>query len=299
MARESLKELGPTHLSWGAILGGSFLALGLVVLLAWLNLAIGLSVLGGAPRAAGIWMAVMAFLIPSIALFLGGMVAGRFGGVTNNKGGAVHGAVTWGFSTLVGSILGAVMLMSVVGGLINLGGNVLGAAGGAVSGMSSLDAGQAGRALGVDTQDLLGPINENRAEQGLPPLQAENVRAAIQDAVNTSLQQGRVDREILIESLVQNTQVTRAEAENLAADIEGRVQQTGGDLRQAAGSALTATAGTVWYAFASSLLSLLAAVAGGTIGVSRSQKRPLHEPSPERERTTRTYVPGPGGEVYP
>lgn len=297
MARESLKELGPTHLSWGAILGGSFFALGLMMLLGWLGMAIGMSIVGNAPRGAGVWMAVWTLLVPIIALFFGGLVAGRFGGVINNKGGGVLGAITWGFTTLVGTLLGGLLLMSVLSGVINLGGAALGAAGQAVSGVSALDAGQAGQALGVDAQDLLGPINENRQEQGLPPLQAENVQAAVQDAVNTSLQQGQINREILIDSLVQNTQVTRAEAERLAGDIEGRVGQTGSEVQQVADQARGAAAGTIWLGFASSLLSLLAAVGGGMVGVSRTQKRPLREPTTERPPPT--YVPGPGGEVYP
>lgn len=297
MARESLKELGPTHLNWGAILGGSFFALGLMTLLGWLGLAIGLSIVGNAPQGAGVWMAVWAFLVPIIALFVGGMVAGRFGGVTNNRGGGVLGAVTWGFTTLLATLIGGLLLMSMLSGLMNLGGSVLGAAGQAVSNVSSIDAGQAGQALGIDAQDLLGPINENRQEQGLPPLQAENVRAAIQDAVSTSLQQGQINREILIDSLVQNTQVTRAEAERLATDIEGRVGQTGAEIQRTADQARGAMAGTVWLGFVSSLLTLLAAVAGGMAGVSGTQKRMLREPT--TEPPPRTYVPGPGGEVYP
>lgn len=297
MAREFLKELGPTHLSWGAILGGSFFALGLVFLLGWLGLAIGLSVIGNAPRAAGVWMAVWTFLVPILALFVGGLVAGRFGGVTNRRGGGVLGAVTWGFTSLVGTLLGGILLMTMLSGAMNLGGSLLGAAGGMVSGASQMNVGQAGQALGVDAQDLLGPINQNRQEQGLPPLEAESVRAAVQDAVNTSLQEGRVDRAILVDSLVQNTQVTRPEAERIATDIEGRVGQVGADVQQAADQARAAMASSVWYAFASSLLSLLAAVAGGMAGVSRSQQRPLREAT--HERPPPTYVPGPGGEVYP
>lgn len=273
MARESLKDLGPARLSWSAILGGTAVAVGMMILLYGFGIAIGFTTADASARGTGIWFAIWVFLVPIISLFVGAMISGRFSGVTNRKGGAVHGAVTWGVSSLVNFMLVGAVLTTLLGGLARVGGAAASATGAAASGAL-----QGGQAMGLDAQDLLVPINEARAERGQPPLRAEALQAALQDAASRAIREGRVDRELLVGALAENTQISRAEAEEIAGGVEERAGALGAQVGQAAETVLDVMAGLAWYSFAASLLSLIAAMAAGAISVSPTQKRPLTEP---------------------
>jgi len=287
-------KLGTFRLSWGAILGGAFLAIGLMILLHLLGLAIGLTAVDQSPGGAGIWIAVWALIVPILAIFLGGLLSGRAAGATNRRGGAMNGLVVWGFSTFVGIILFASAITSVIGTAASVGGTVASAVGSALGAVGNINFSQAGRALGVTAQDLLQPINQARAARGLPPLTVGQLQAALQDAVNTSLQEGRVNREILVGALADNTAVSRDTAEQIAGRVEQQVSQIGAGVASAADTALDTLAWYTWFGFISSLLSLLAGLLGGALGVSRAQRRTMVE---ARERAP--FVTGQPTEVCP
>src|SRR5688500_18139947 len=104
----------PVRLSWGAIFGAAFVALGIWVLLYALGLALGLSALEptspNSARAAGIGTGIWSLIAPLIALFVGGFVAARSSGVLERMVGALHGAVLWGLTTVFGIMVMGVAL---------------------------------------------------------------------------------------------------------------------------------------------------------------------------------------------
>src|SRR5207248_11519006 len=83
------------RLSWGAIFGGTFVALGIWILLYAFGLAAGLTAVDpnnpGSARGAGIFTGVWGLIAPLVALFVGGFVASRSAGIFDRFAGGIHG----------------------------------------------------------------------------------------------------------------------------------------------------------------------------------------------------------------
>lgn len=109
------------RISWGAIAAGVIVALVTQVLLSFLGLAIGISAVD--PMAdqtrwpdalrtgAGIWWVLSSL----VALFAGGWVSSRLGGIPRRLDGGLHGIVTWGVTTL----LSIGLITTAVGSLVS------------------------------------------------------------------------------------------------------------------------------------------------------------------------------------
>jgi len=107
---------------WGAVLGGFITALSILFLLNLLGLGIGFATVNPLQEtnpADGLGMGAIFWWSISnlIALFVGGLVAGRIAGTSDTKVGGIHGFVSWGIYALfsiwmvfsgVGSIIGGV-----------------------------------------------------------------------------------------------------------------------------------------------------------------------------------------------
>lgn len=92
---------------WSSILAGTAVALGTLLLLYSLGAAIGMLVAGERPPAQriGPWAGIVAVVAPIIALLIGGFVTGRADAIESRASGALHGAVVWGLSVVIGSLL--------------------------------------------------------------------------------------------------------------------------------------------------------------------------------------------------
>lgn len=275
----------PFKLSWGAIFGGTFVALGIWILLYALGLALGLSSVDpsdpGSARSAGIGTGIWSLIAPLIALFVGGLVAARTAGVVDKMGGALHGAVLWGLTTLVGIILMGMALSSLLGAVFSVGKAAVGATGAAISGVAS-QGGQVGniaRSFGLDANDALAPINQRLRQEGKPTITAAQLQAATKDVLNTAVQQGRLDRNLLVSSIAENTSLSRQDAEEIAGRIEtqfnqaqGQVGQLGQQAEQGALKAADTTGHVFWGVFFALLLGLASSILGATLGVSKRQR---------------------------
>lgn len=298
----------PFKLSWGAIFGGTFVALGVWILLYALGLALGLSSVDpadpGSAKSAGIGTGIWSLIAPLIALFAGGLVASRTAGVMDKMGGALHGAVLWGLTTLAGVIIMGMALSSLLGAVFSVGKTAVGAAGTAISGAAS-QGGQIGdiaKSFGLNAEDALAPVNQRLQQEGKPAITADQLQAATKDVLNTSIQQGRLDRELLVNSIAQNTALSRRDAEDIAGRIEAQWSQAQSQVSQKAGEigqqvqqgalkAADTTGRVFWGVFFSLLLGLVSSIFGATLGVSKRQ----------RFYASGTVVPpvGPRREVYP
>jgi hypothetical protein len=275
----------PFKLSWGAIFGGTFVALGVWILLYSLGLALGLSSVDpndpGSARSAGIGTGIWSLIAPLIALFVGGLVAARTAGVVDKMSGALHGAVLWGLTTLVGVIVMGMAISSLLGAVFNVGKAAVGATGAAISGVAS-QTGQAGniaRSFGLDANDALAPINQRLQQEGKPTITAAQLEAATKDVINTATQQGRLDRSLLVNALAQNTALSRQDADEVANRIEaqwnqaqGQVGQIAQQAQQGALKAADTTGRVFWGVFFALLLGLASSILGATLGVSKRQR---------------------------
>jgi hypothetical protein len=308
MADVVVEQIGDRpRLSWGAIFGGAVTALGLWILLYALGLAAGLTSLDPAnpnsARSSGIFTGIWALIAPLIALFVGGWVAGRGASVFSRGQGGTHGLVMWGLTTLIGTSMVAMVASAVVGGVVSVGKAAVSAGSGAIGAVAG-GTGNAARALGIDANDALGPVNDRLRAEGKPTITAEQLQAATRDAAQTALRQGRLDREMLVASLVQNTGLTRADAEQIGDRIQTQYQgasaQAQSGLQAAAQKAEVgalkagdATGKAFWGVFGALLMGLIAAVAGGAAG---APGLPGHR---RRERVTRPAAIATPREVHP
>jgi hypothetical protein len=276
----------PFKLSWGAILGGAFVALGMWILLYSLGLALGLSSVDpgdpGSARSAGIGTGVWSLIAPLIALFVGGYVASRTAGVVDKQGGALHGAVLWGLTTLAGTILMGMALSSLMGAVFSVGKSAAGAAGSAVVGAAS-QGDNAAQAFGLNADDALAPINQRLRQEGKPAITANQLQAATKDVVNTAVRTGNIDRNVLVSSIAENTKLSRQDAEEVATRVEQQfsqakgqlgqqAQQVGQQVQEGALKAADKTGPVFWGIFGALLLGLVSSVLGSTLGVSKRQR---------------------------
>jgi hypothetical protein len=267
--------------SWGAIFAGAVVSAGVWLLLHVLGLGIGLTSVDpddpSSLRGVGIGTGIWTLIAPIIALFAGGWVAGRLTGPLSRFTGAVHGAVVWSVGTIVGFVLLVMTVSSIVGGVVQTGSRVVGAGTEAAGGVLE---GDTLEALGLSADDLIAPINQRLRAEGKPEVTAAQLREASRDALRTSIREGRVDREILVQSLAQHTALTREDANEIAATIQGRYDARRESLAQrgraAQTSALEAAESTgkgLIGMFFSLLLGLAAAITGATLSVTHEQKR--------------------------
>jgi hypothetical protein len=111
------------RVSWGGILGGVLVALGLLFLLAALGLAVGITAVDPARTqaaklgaGAGIWAGVSLL----VALFVGGLVSTRIGATHDSSTAFFSGFLVWVVSVLLTAYLAASGASSLAGGPLHL-----------------------------------------------------------------------------------------------------------------------------------------------------------------------------------
>ena len=265
-------------MSWGAIFGGTIVTLGVWMLLHTLGLAAGLTAIDpqdqGSLRGVGIGTGVWSVIAPLLALFVGGFVAAYTGGLLDKMAGAIHGLVVWGLT----SVAAAVLLGMAIAATLSAG---VKAGAAAISGGASALGAVGIEDLGINVDDALRPVNQRLMQQGLPPVSASQVRAVTNDAIRQGIERGRLDRQVVVESLVRNTGMAQPEAEQLTAQIEQQFNQRLAEFQQRARqTALTAadrTGKALWGAFVVLLLGAMAAAGGALIGAGRGATFVLSE----------------------
>jgi hypothetical protein len=258
------------------VFAGAVTSAAIWLLLHLLGAAIGLSALG--PRSetlrtvgkgAGIW----ALIVPLVALFIGGIIAGRSAGPVTRGRGAVHGIVVWSLTTVVAMATAILFGGSLVGGATQVGGAALGAAG--KMGAAATE----GASATILTDELIAPINQKMRAAGREEITIDRVREPTNDAVQSAIVGGSFDRDALSAQLQSRANLARDDADQLAASIEKKFNDqtasiaaaAGGMGRKAHGVALMAGKGAFWM-FASMILSLVCAILGAGLGVGREQR---------------------------
>jgi len=282
MAREHIQSSGaPFKLSWPAIFGGLFAATGVWLLLYALGLALGLSRLDpqqpNLARMAGIGTSVWVIVSSFLAMFVGGLVTARSAGYLGRGNGALHGIVLWGSTAFIVAVSLASVLGSVASQFAQTGSEI---------------ASSALNQTGIDTREVLGPVNERLAREGKPALTAPQLRAAAQDALMMSVNQGRLDRQVFITALADNTQLSENDVQQMFAGATQRLDQRLTALRsqanQAAERLAQATGRMFWGLFFLLVTSLLGSVLGASTGVTRRQRELVVAATPVVPMTTRS-----------
>jgi hypothetical protein len=286
----------PFKLSWGAIFGGAFVALGVWVLLMALGLAVGLTAMDPAnpqsARGAGLTTGIWSVIVPLVALFGGGLVAARGAGLLDRTGAAIHGAVVWGLTTVGGVVLIGSVLGALVSGVAGLGGRAISAAGSAVGSAASAASSAGGplaSTLGIDLNDLMAPLNRRLAQEGKPQVTPDQIQSVVRDLASTTLRGGVPDRAQIVSIISTDTSLSQDDARDLADRLESQInnqrQQAGSTLQRTEQSLQTGalaaadkTGKAFWAVFFALLLGLASAMAGALTGMLRGTLRVSRAP---------------------
>jgi len=158
--------------SWGGVFGGVLTAVGLLMLLTALGVAVGISAAQpGETEAstlgtgAGIWAAAALL----ISLFVGGLVSTRIGAIFDSTTGFFEGALVWVVSVLL-------MLYLATSGVSMLAGGTLNLVGGAAQAIPAQTQQQAGD-IASQAKDKIGQAVESAKSGGLQQ-KAEQMKPA-------------------------------------------------------------------------------------------------------------------------
>jgi hypothetical protein len=269
------------------------------MLLQLLGLGIGLASVNvddaGSLRGVGIGTTVWSLVTPLIAMFCGGLIAGRFAQTPDRKLAAAHGLVMWAITSIVGLTATVSMVTMLAGSVATAGGVAVQATGSALSSAADqIDSTQALDTLGISADDLLAPINQQLTAQGKPPVNAAQLRAAMR-GVARDVARGGFDRERLIDQLAANTALSRAEAADVAGQIEARwnaVAVRARDLGQRAEHAALTAADATGKALAMVGLSLLLSLGASVGGAALALRRSKQTGGPDKQRGARHPEPG-------
>jgi hypothetical protein len=269
---------GGVRMSWGAVFAGTVVTLGVWMLLHLLGMAAGLTAIDpqdqGSLRGIGIGTGIWSVIAPLLALFAGGYVASRTSGLIDRTTGGLQGAVVWGLTAL----LGTTMLLMVLSSTMHAG---MAAAQGGLSAMGS--GSDQLQAIGVNSDELVQPLNQRLQQQGLPPVTADKLKSATSDVLRQAVVKGDLDRAALTSTLSRNLGATQAEAQQMVSRIESQFDQQKQQLRQTALSTADKAGKALWAMFLALLLGLAAAVGGGLLGSVKhaevvTEERPAPSP---------------------
>lgn len=249
----SILQAEGKKVSWGGIFGGVLVAVGVLLLLAALGMAVGISAAdpGQTDAAtlgtgAGIWAALSLLL----ALFVGGMVSTRIGAISDRATGFFEGVLVWVVSILLMGYLAASGVSMLAGGAFKM----LGGATQAIGAVAQAQGPNVDVSGGVDQilQRLRDPATAQQIAS-VTGMQPNEVQATLNDTAQR------------VESNRDNPTQAAAEAKNGMAQLMEKAKSSGA-LQQKAEEIQPQAAKGAWIAFGALLLSLIAAVLGAMSG---------------------------------
>jgi hypothetical protein len=168
---------------------------------------------------------------------------------------------------------------SLVRGAVATGGQMAGTVAGAVAGTAGTVDRDTLSSLGINGNDLLGPINQRLRAEGKPAVTATQLEAAVKDTLRTAVRTGDIDRQSVVTALANNTALTAHDADEIATAIEARwqeVHQRGSELANRASTAALQAAeatGKALLGLSIALVLGLAAALGGSLLTGKVDRR--------------------------
>lgn len=284
--------LSPSAVSWGAILGGAVASasvslmlltagagLGLTSISPWSNAGVSATTFG---ISAVLWLA----LIQIVAMGFGGYLAGRLRtksvGIHTREAGfrdTAHGFMAWALGSIVGAVLLASTVSSVIGGTARLGASAASGVGSVVSGVAGRAADQVANRADAGTFANLDPssyLTDRLLRSDRPaPASADTTatRAEVGRIVATSLRNGDMspaDRTYVATVIATQTGISQADAEKRVADTIQQAKDTAAKAeqtaRETAEQARKAAAQLALATFIAMLIGALASSFGATLG---------------------------------
>jgi hypothetical protein len=257
---EVVPPIGP-RVRWGGVTSGFVMALGVVLLLTTLGLAIGITTIGD-PRAAtddtaarlgsgaGIWAALTLL----VAYFLGGLVSTKVTDRPDRAGAFIHGVLVW---TLV-----SVFLLWLIGQGISLGFSSFFSAFGGLT-RTAATAATATGASGADLAQSLGFTDPARIIDQLDDPQTVSLFASVTGTPTEEARTALAQFRSRLEAVRDNPDQVAAEVRTFLAQYKDRAQQQA--LSAAAAVQEGAAVGS-WVTFGVLALTLVGSILGALAG---------------------------------
>jgi hypothetical protein len=253
-----LPPQGP-RVRWGGVMSGFFIAVGVLMVMGALGLAIGVTALGD-PRQAtgdtasglGIGAGVWAFITLLVALFLGGMVSTKVTDRPDRPGAVMHGALVW---VLVFLFATWMIASGISLGLSGLFGAVSGLARGATTAVA---------AGGGDLVQTLGLNEPNRVIEKLDDPATASTLASATGMSNEEAKAALGNLRSRVEAVRDDPARVAAEVRDFLAQYSERAKQQA--LAAAAKAQRGAKLGS-WITFGVMVVTLGVAIAGAMGGV--------------------------------
>jgi hypothetical protein len=264
-SRPTRLPLRSTRVRWGGVMSGVFVALGVLLLMGALGLAIGVTALGD-PRAAtsatasglGIGGGVWAFITLVAAVFLGSLVSTTVTNRPDRMGAVIHGSLVW--------VLLSLFTVWMIASGVSLG------VSGLFSAMSGL-ASSATTAVAAGGGDLVQTLGLNDANQVLHRLDDPTTASTLAAATGMSNE----DATAALADLRTRVDMVRDDPARVAAEVreflapyaERATQQA----MAAAATAQRAAKMGAWITVGTLVVSLGVALAGAMAGVPSIRRR--------------------------
>lgn len=258
-ARTNLIPPQGPRVRWSGVMSGLFVAIGVLLIMGALGLAIGVTALGD-PRAAtgdtasnlGMGAGVWAFITMLVALFLGGMVSTKVTDRPDRPGAVIHGILVW--------VLFSLFTVWMIASGVSLG------LSGLFSAMSGLASGAttAVAAGGGDLVQTLGLNDSNQVMQKLDDPTTTSTLAAATGMSNEEARAALVDLRSRVEMVRDDPARVAAEVRNFLAQYSERAKQQA--LLAAAKAQRGAKIGS-WITFGAMVVGLGVSIAGAMGGV--------------------------------
>jgi hypothetical protein len=263
--------VAPRRVSWGAIFAGGVVAVAVSTMLHLLGAGAGLATIdataGRTPTAsafttgAAIWLAVSTL----IGLGMGGFVAGRLSGTTDNEDGLLHGLAVWAVAALLTMAVAGSATITVAGAMVQGIGSVMGTAATA-GGAAATDA-----ARNTDQHEVVDRLTRGLAAGGDPASMTADQRT---NAMSVLIQQ-RVangswspeDRARAVDLVQRGANISQEEANRRVTGMEQNLARAEQQAREAADAAARAASRAALWAFGALLIGAIVAAAGASAGV--------------------------------
>jgi hypothetical protein len=272
----SRREAQSSGMSWGAVLGGAFVAAALALILLLLGTGLGLTAVspwsndGLAAKTLGIaaitWMIITHFASSAVGGYMAGRLRTKWVDVQTDEmffRDTAHGLVAWAFGIVLTAAFLTSAVTTVVGGAANLGAtSVAATAGGAAAGAAtqSKEAGVNSNAYFVDS--LFRSDRPRSADDS-------SVREEAGSILVSGLRQGDVpaaDKSYLAQLVAKRTGLSQAEAEKRVTDAIGQAKEAEAKARQAADTARKAAVRMALWTCLALLIGAFVAAYAATIG---------------------------------
>ena len=271
------RDNGPVrHTAWGAVFAGAIIALMITFLLNLLFAGIGLANFDPATSnnplsGYGTGSIIAIIVINVIALFIGGLVAGRLSGSPRRGDAVVHGILTWSLLTIGTILLLSTAIGRIVGGVAGLVGNTVSSVAQGAAAVAP-EAANAAQNQGLTVNNVQDRVNQFLTDAGVQ--NPEQAGQQLVQLVTQRIQNG----ESLTSPAAQNefTTFLSNNSDLSEQEINQQVQQFTQEAQQTADQVVQTTeevasvAGTTAYAlFGALLLGAIIAIFGALAGAPK------------------------------